>query len=288
MPRVGAGIKVRNGQKCRISLPQLSRDKSDGVTAPRYPGFPMRFVLALAVLSAAAAPALADSYTHQGLVEPVLHLAGPHQTPTVALTFDACMGRTDPRILGELVDKKIPATIFVTARWLKYNQASFAVLRAHPDLFEIEDHGENHIPAVDRPISIYGIKAAGSAEAIGREVEGGAAAITKAGAPQPKWYRDATAVYSPSAIAEIKALGYRVAGFSVNGDGGSLLGAAASARRIGSARDGDIVIAHINQPTHAAGEGVVKGIETLRAKGFRFVRLADVAEDDEATVKAGG
>jgi peptidoglycan/xylan/chitin deacetylase (PgdA/CDA1 family) len=189
----------------------------------------MRFVLALAVLSAAAAPALADSYTHQGLVEPVLHLAGPHQTPTVALTFDACMGRTDPRILGELVDKKIPATIFVTARWLKYNQASFAVLRAHPDLFEIEDHGENHIPAVDRPISIYGIKAAGSAEAIGREVEGGAAAITKAGAPQPKWYRDATAVYSPSAITEIKALGYRVAGFSVNGDGGSLLGASASA-----------------------------------------------------------
>ncbi|TIW14516.1 MAG: polysaccharide deacetylase, partial [Mesorhizobium sp.] len=39
-----------------------------------------------------------------------------------------------------------------------------------------------------------------------------------------------------------------------------------------------VIIAHINQPTHAAGEGVVQGLLTLRQKGMTFVRLDD-AED---------
>jgi peptidoglycan/xylan/chitin deacetylase (PgdA/CDA1 family) len=247
----------------------------------------MRSLLLLSALLAAS-PALADHYTREGLVEPKLHLQGKHAVPTVALTFDACMGSTDPRILNALVDKKIPATIFVTARWLKRNGKSFAVMKAHPDLFEIEDHGENHIPAVDRPMKIYGISTAGSRGAIGREVEGGAKAIEAAGAPHPRWYRDATAVYSASAISEIKTLGYRVAGFSINGDGGSLLGVKATEHAFASARDGDVIIAHINQPTHKAGEGVVKGIEALQAKGFHFVRLMDAAEDDEKPAKTGG
>lgn len=40
-----------------------------------------------------------------------------------------------------------------------------------------------------------------------------------------------------------------------------------------------VIIAHVNQPTHAAGTGVVKGILDLKAKGYTFVRLDDAAED---------
>ncbi len=112
------------------------------------------------------------------LVEPTLKLDrqapgnGP-VVPRVALTFDACSGLTDKRILSTLVDNRIPATIFVTARWLRRNAEAFAVLRAHPDLFEIENHGAMHVPAVDQTVSVYGIKAAGSADAVIREVERG-------------------------------------------------------------------------------------------------------------------
>ena len=102
------------------------------------------------------------------------------------------------------------------------------------------------------------------------------AALRAAGGADPRWFRGSTARYSRSAIAEIRKMGLRVAGYSVNGDGGSLPGAAASQRRIAAAMDGDVVIAHINQPSHAAGEGVVKGILDLKAKGFAFVRLSDV------------
>lgn len=128
-------------------------------------------------------------------------------------------------------------------------------------------------------MKIYGIAAAGSPEAVEAEVEGGANAVRAAGGGDPKWFRGSTARYSKSAIAQIRKLGLRVAGYSLNGDGGSLFGAKTAEKRIAAARDGDVVIAHINQPHHAAGEGVAKAIVDLKAKGYAFVRLSDVPSD---------
>jgi peptidoglycan/xylan/chitin deacetylase (PgdA/CDA1 family) len=234
------------------------------------------FLLLLAAMPLQAAP------RHGALVEPSLHLASDHGlTPRVALTLDACSGRTDRRILDVLVENRIAATIFVTARWLKRNPETLAVFKAHPDLFELEDHGRDHVPAVDRVASIYGIKAAGSPEAVFAEVDGGTAALMAAGVAKPKWFRGATAKYSPGAIAQIEAMGYRIAGYSLSGDGGSLLGAKVTAHRIANARDGDVIIAHINQPTHAAGAGVAEGILALKKKGFAFVLLRDAAEPEK-------
>lgn len=220
------------------------------------------------------------------LVEPHLHVnrAGKG-APRIALTFDACMGKTDPRILSTLVEQRVPATIFVTARWLRTNPETLAVFLAHPDLFELEDHGQNHIPAVDHPMTVFGIPAAGSPQAVAQEVKGGADAMLAAGIPQPRWFRGATAKYSLSAIAQIRAMGYRIAGYSVNGDSGSLLPAKMVEKQYASAKDGDVIISHINQPTHAAGDGVAKSILALKAKGVQFVRLQDIPEkgDDDTT-----
>lgn len=216
------------------------------------------------------------------LVEPKLRLALPRESATrVALTFDACMGQADQRILSTLVEQRIPATIFVTARWLARNPVAIATFKAHPDLFEIENHGENHIPAIDMPVSVYGIAAAGSAEAVAREVENGAAAVEAAGFSRPVWFRGATAKYSRDSIHQIRQMGFRVAGYSINGDGGSLLGARITEQHFASAKDGDVLIAHINQPTHEAGAGVVKGLLALKARGVEFVRLSDANESGE-------
>lgn len=218
------------------------------------------------------------------LLEPQLHLlpAPDRNRPQVALTLDACMGKTDMRILSVLVAERIPATIFVTARWLRSNPEAVAILRQHPDLFEVENHGANHVPAVDVPTLIYGIASAGSAEAVAQEVIGGNAAIEAAGFPKATWFRGSTAKYDPSAIRQIRAMGYRIAGYSLNGDGGSLLGASITEKKIASARDGDVIIAHINQPGHAAGEGVARALSSLKRRGVSFVRLSDVEEIGEA------
>lgn len=234
-----------------------------------------------------AVPAHPPVATGPKLVEPHLHIARSNIAghARVALTFDACMGEADERILSTLVDERIPATIFVTARWLKRNPKAVAVLLQNPDLFELENHGEKHIPAIDKPVLVYGIPSAGSPDAVRHEVEGGAAAMLASGIPAPHWFRGSTAKYDLSAIGQIRAMGYRIAGYSVNGDGGSLLGAAVTEKRISSARDGDVVISHINQPTHAAGEGVARALVDLKAKGTEFVRLQDVADtgDDKTT-----
>jgi peptidoglycan/xylan/chitin deacetylase (PgdA/CDA1 family) len=210
------------------------------------------------------------------LLEPTMRLA-PSQIGVgrVALTLDACGGATDQRILDALVENRIPATIFVTGLWLKHNGKAFAVMQAHPDLFELEDHGARHRPAVDVPTRVYGIRAAGSPEAVTEEVEGGAHALESAGGAAPHWFRGATAKYDASAMTLIGQLGFRIAGYSLNADGGSLLGAATTQKRVARAKDGDVIIAHINQPTHAAGAGLVKGLLELKAKGVTFVRLRD-------------
>ena len=245
----------------------------------------MRFLLVLPLLLWSGS-ALADT-----LREPRLTIAqGGPERPQVALTLDACMGHTDMRILDTLVENRIPATIFVTARWLSRNADAVAILRAHPELFEIEDHGAQHIPAVlgDKPV--YGIKPAGTADAIKAEVEGGQLAILHNAGVRSQWYRDATAVYSPEALALIRHLGFRVAGYSLNGDQGASLPAATVAQRIASARDGDVIIAHINQPKRSSGKGVAEGIMALKARGFTFVRLEDVTtfgDDGESDLRDG-
>jgi peptidoglycan/xylan/chitin deacetylase (PgdA/CDA1 family) len=233
-------------------------------------------------LAALFATLTMPAFAGTGLLEPSLKMpvvkAQAKGAPVrVAITLDACMGKTDFRILNTLVQEKIPATIFVTARWLKHNSDALAILMAHSDLFELENHGENHIPAVDKPVSIYGIAAAGSEQAVVQEVEGGRQAILAATGRQPQWFRGATAKYTTTSMTTINQLGERVAGYSINGDGGSLLGSAMTAKHIASAKDGDVVISHINQPTHEAGEGVVKGLLALKARGVTFVRLDDPA-----------
>jgi peptidoglycan/xylan/chitin deacetylase (PgdA/CDA1 family) len=223
-------------------------------------------------------PAFASS----GLVEPTLKMRPQASGVTrVAITLDACMGKTDFRILDTLVKERIPATVFVTARWIRHNHDALSIMLANPDLFEIENHGQDHIPAIDRQVSVYGIAAAGSMESVMREVNGGREAIIAATGKEPSWFRGATAKYTHSSMTEINGIGERIAGYSINGDGGSLLGVGVAQKRIAAAKDGDVVIAHINQPTHQAGEGVAKGLLALKKRGVTFVRLDDPGFDPE-------
>ena len=205
-------------------------------------------------------------------IEPRMKLHPDVGPPTVALTFDACGGKVDRRILDVLLAEKIPATIFVTSIWMRRNPKELAELLAHPDLFDIENHGRHHLPAVDKPIPVYGLKAAGSADAVLAEMNGGAEDIKKATGRDVRWYRGAAAVYSDSSLKLIAAH-EKVAGYSIAADGGTLLSKAGAKLRTEQARDGDVLLAHINHPEKTAGEGVALGIVELKRRGYRFVKL---------------
>jgi peptidoglycan/xylan/chitin deacetylase (PgdA/CDA1 family) len=192
----------------------------------------------------------------------------------VALTLDACGGRFDEDLIRFLIEHRVPATIFATKRWLARNQVGAAELAAHGELFEIEDHGADHIPAViGVGRRVYGIRGEPDVAHLRREIVDGAQAIRQLNGYAPRWYRGATAEYDPFAIKVIRSMGYQIAGFSVNADVGATLRRDAIVARLKAVRAGDIIIAHMNKPTSDTAEGLADGLTWLLAQGFRFVTL---------------
>jgi peptidoglycan/xylan/chitin deacetylase (PgdA/CDA1 family) len=221
-------------------------------------------------------PALAWASSQPLELHQRLALSSVPGEKVVALTLDACSGTFDADLVRFLVEHRIPATIFATRRWLERNPQGTAILTRHPDLFDIEDHGANHVPAViGAGRRVYGIAGNPDVEHLREEVSEGAQAIERATGSKPRWYRGATALYDPQAIGDIEAMGYRIAGFSLNADAGATLSRPEIVARIRAARSGDILIAHMNKPRSDTAEGLAEGLSELLAKGFRFVLLRD-------------
>lgn len=194
--------------------------------------------------------------------------------PRIALTFDACSGRFDADLVALLIKHRIPATLFVTGVWIAANPQGVAVLKANLDLFSIQNHGARHIPAIVGPGQrVYGLLGHADLAGLRREVLDGADAIVRTFGTRPTWYRGATAVYDRQALDEIARLGFGVAGFSINDDAGAKGSRRSVAEHLRRARDGDVVLAHMNHPEGQTAEGMADVLEQLVQQGTRFVRL---------------
>lgn len=238
-------------------------------------GWSRRTFLAFGASALALGSSIPAIATERGaLIEPSLKLSlASDQDRVVALTLDACSGACDYKILETLIASSVPATLFLTARWIRSNSDGLRIILDHPDLFAIGNHGAQHVAAVFGTSSIFGVRTAGDFEAITSEVLEGANAIKRMTGREPKWYRGATALYSPSAVPLIQSLGFSIAGFSLNADEGASLPASTVTGRMKRARHGDVIIAHMNQPHRPSGAGVIAGIRALLDEGVRFTKL---------------
>jgi len=195
--------------------------------------------------------------------------------PEVAITLDACGGAFDADLIDTLLRLHVPATLFVTKKWLDHNPQGTALLLAHPELFELEDHGAAHVPAViGAGRRVYGLAAQPDVAHLQAEVAGGAAAIQSLTQQAPRYYRGATALYDTQAMQAIRAMGYTIAGFSVNADAGATLPQASILARLRAVRAGDVVIAHMNKPAGATAEAFAVALPELLARGVHFVKLS--------------
>lgn len=196
----------------------------------------------------------------------------------IALTLDACgTGRgkgVDSRLIAFLERESIPATLFVSGRWIEANPDEFRRLAANP-LFEIANHGDRHRPASVAGRSVYGIAGTADVAELVDEIELNARRIQDVTGRSPRFFRSGTAYYDEVAVEVAGVLGHRVAGFSVLGDAGATFSAEQVRRALLSATPGDVVILHMNHPESGTAAGVEAAIPLLRARGVRFVTLSE-------------
>ncbi|MDD2319685.1 MAG: polysaccharide deacetylase family protein [Geobacteraceae bacterium] len=196
----------------------------------------------------------------------------------IALTLDACGSPKGKGIDADLIDflerEKIPAALFINARWIDANPDLFLKLASNP-LFTIANHGFQHRPASVNGRSIYGIDGTKDVGELVDEIELNARKIQQLTGKRPRYYRSGTAYYDEVAVQIAERLGHQVIGFSVLGDAGATYSKEQVATALLSSVPGSIVILHMNHPESGTGKGVMLAVPLLKKKGFRFVSLAE-------------
>lgn len=199
----------------------------------------------------------------------------------VALTFDACGGKNgsgyDKELIDYLINENIPATLFVNSRWIEANKEIFLEL-ANNDLFEIENHGYEHRPLSVTENSIYGIEGTNSIDKVIDEIKLNEKVIYELTGKKTKYFRSGTAYYDDIAAQIAGDLGYKLIGYSVNGDGGATFSQKEVENTVQNSKEGDIVICHFNQPQKNTYEGIKEALKELKNNGYKFIRLEE-AED---------
>lgn len=196
----------------------------------------------------------------------------------IALTFDACGGPGgngyDAKLIDYLRSEKIPATLFISGKWIEANPRIFRELTKEP-LFEIENHGLNHKPCSANGRSAYGIAGTRGVDEIFDEIEQNATKIQTLTGRKPKYYRPAAAHSDEICVEIANALGYEVVNFSVRGDAGATYTRTQVEEALLNARPSSVILLHMNHPEGETAEGSIEAIPELRKQGFGFVRLSE-------------
>ena len=196
----------------------------------------------------------------------------------IALTLDACGSAkgtgVDSALMEFLMQERIPATLFVNARWIDANPVLFKKLAANP-LFEIANHGLRHKPASVNGRSVYGIAGTKDIRELVDEIELNARKIQAITGVRPRLYRSGTAYYDDVAVEISRLLQHEVAGYSVLGDAGATYSAPQVKRALLKATPGDIILCHMNHPESGTGAGIISALPELKRCGFSFVRLSE-------------
>lgn len=198
----------------------------------------------------------------------------------LALTFDACGGPHgsgyDAELIGYLRKKKIPATLFVTGRWIDANYSTFLELSRDP-LFEIENHGFNHKPCSVDGESEYGIHGTKDVPDAFDEIEANERKIARITGRRPVFFRSATA-FTDEACARIAGqLGVTMISFDVlSGDAVPNTPVKVIEESVLThVKPGALIIMHFNHPEWNTYEALERIVPVLQNQGYSFVRLQD-------------
>ncbi|HVU49945.1 MAG TPA: polysaccharide deacetylase family protein [Polyangia bacterium] len=188
----------------------------------------------------------------------------------VAITFDACATRTHGYGFGRdvydiLKAERVPATIFVSGRWVEFHPAEMAELARDP-LVTFGDHSYDH-PHMSRL----------SAARMGEEIDQTEAALARYGKKSVA-FRPPFGDWNRHVIDVARARGLPTVTWDVvSGDPSKRTTKAGMIRNVvGGARAGSIVIFHINGRGLKTAQALPEILRALREEGLRFVSLAEL------------
>ncbi len=196
----------------------------------------------------------------------------------IALTFDACGGPGgngyDTKLIDYLKSEKIPATLFISGKWIDANPDVLRELAKNP-LFEVENHGLNHKPCSVNGRSVRGKKGTKSVGEVFDEIEQNAIKIQTLTDAKPRYYRPGAAACDEICVEIANVFGYEVVNFSVLGDAGATYPKKRVKEALLNAPPSSIILMHMNRPEGDTAEGVMEAIPELKKQGFKFVRLSE-------------
>jgi peptidoglycan/xylan/chitin deacetylase (PgdA/CDA1 family) len=220
------------------------------------------------VLAAAAGLLAAPARAAEQRRAPLHHVET--REPAVAITFDACATRThgygfDRKIYEILKESKVPATIFVSGRWVDFHPSEMKELAADP-LVTFGDHSYDH-PHMTQL----------SAVRMGDEIDQTEAALARYGKKSVA-FRPPFGDWNRRVVEVVRAHGLETVTWDVvSGDPSKRTSKAAMIRNVvGRAKAGSIVIFHINGRGLKTAQALPEILRALRQQGLRFVSLADL------------
>lgn len=191
----------------------------------------------------------------------------------LALTFDACDGEYNQKLIDFLVQQKIPATLFLSGKWIRRHPLVTRLL-AQNSLFEIENHGTQHHVCSLAGHTAYHLGVTRSVGNIIDEIEKNNQTLLTLTGRAPKYFRSAGDYVDEGCVTIAHALGYQVVGVGTIGDAGTTFSASQIKQALLSAPAGSIVGLHMNRPHSQDLAGIEAALPILRARGTRFVTVA--------------
>lgn len=195
--------------------------------------------------------------------------SGSREHKRVALTFDACSSgqlRFDREVYEVLDRMRAKATIFLGGTWIAHNRRSAHMIASNP-LFELATHGYHHphLPTL-------------SQQDVEWEIVSGQRAVFQELGVWPRLFRAPYVEIAPHVMAAAKRADAVLVQCDLpSGDPDPLLKPEKIVRWvIDSARNGSIIVFHINQNGVHTRDTLGPAIAGLRARGFELVTVSEL------------
>ncbi len=195
---------------------------------------------------------------------------GSRNSRMVALTFDACPTNLpdeyDEKVVDILLQEHVPATLFLSGRWVEKNPERAKFLADKPQ-FEIAAHSYYHPHLKEKPD-----------DRVVREMKRTQAIIKKTTGKKPKYFRPPYGEVDERVASLAKTAGLATIQYDIaSGDPDPGLSPKRIIRSVlREARGGSIIVFHMNRKGVHTAEVLPDIIKGLREKGFTLVTVGEM------------